>query len=313
MAQAADEESAFVLQQVEPSPVEETPIDSADGDYFTTSSNSAPSSKHNPTRSDTSTLGLGNHSLKYYLLRTQKYSTYAFSLFTTFHLTNTALLPLLTRSLPPCEPYLLLTRPYYQSPLAEPVLITLPLLLHLTSGVALRLLRRHRQVQNFGAETRAERKQLRWPPVSGTSMLGFALVPLVAAHAALNRGVPLAVAGGSSDVGLGYVGHGFARLPGVSWVAYAALIGVGVWHAVWGWARWLGWTPGQVGGGDGAEERALRRKRRWYSVNGVAAVVAGVWAAGGLGVVGRGGLVGGWLGKEYDELYRHIPLLGRWV
>ncbi|KAI9660052.1 MAG: hypothetical protein M1821_001404 [Bathelium mastoideum] len=308
MAQLADEEAVDELRELEPSPVEETPVDSAKDDYFPTSKIS---SKPRSDRSNTSTLGLGNHSLNFYLLRVQRYSSYAFSLFAVAHVTNTSLLPLLTRSLPASDTYLLLTRPYYQSTLAEPLLIGLPLALHIASGLTLRLRRRRRLTQDFGASTRAERRTIAWPALSGTSALGYALAPLVAMHVFVNRAVPLKVAGGSSDVGLKYVGHGFTRFPALSWSVYVALVGVGVWHGVWGWARWMGFAPGQVrvGGGDGVVER----KRRWWVVNGAAGVVAMLWGAGGLGVVGRGGLVGGWLGKEYDELYRYVPILGRLI
>lgn len=94
-------------------------------------------------------------------------------------------------------------------------------------------------------------------------------------------------------------------------VGYAVFVCVGAWHVVWGWARWVGATPGQVGeGGVGGQ---LRRKRRWYVVNLVSVVVAGLWMAGGLGVVGRGGEMRGWLGRGYDVLYRRIPIVGRWI
>ena len=53
-----------------------------------------------------------------------------------------------------------------------------------------------------------------------------------------------------------------------------------------------------------------RTRRRWWAINGVAAAVACIWAAGGLGVVARGGLTTGWLGNGYDELYKQIPGVG---
>lgn len=78
-----------------------------------------------------------------------------------------------------------------------------------------------------------------------------------------------------------------------------------------GWAKWLNLTPASVTVG-GAEGQMLR-KRRWYIVNAVSALAAGLWMAGSLGVVGRGGRVEGWIGKEYDELYKTIPLIGGWM
>ncbi|ERF69686.1 hypothetical protein EPUS_03678 [Endocarpon pusillum Z07020] len=81
-----------------------------------------------PTSASTSTtLGLHPHTLTRTLLALQKYSTYPFALFLTFHITNTSLLPLVTRNLHTADTYLLLTRPYYQSQLLEPALLLAPL------------------------------------------------------------------------------------------------------------------------------------------------------------------------------------------
>ena len=125
------------------------------------------------------------------------------------------------------------------------------------------------------------------------------------------RGLPWWVEGGSSGIGLEYVSHGFWLAPGVSAVVYGALVGVVGMQVVGGWAKGLGWTPEQVGA-EG-REGMLARKRRWWVVNGIGALVVGIWMAGGLGIVGRGGKAGGWVRKGYDELYRRIPILGRWV
>ncbi len=136
-------------------------------------------------------------------------------------------------------------------------------------------------------------------------------MPLVVGHAFVNRVMPLWVEGGSSSIGLEYVAHGFARSPKVAFVGYTVLVGTAAWHFVWGWAKWLGLSPESVV--EGGVEGGLRRKRRWYGVNAVSAFLAGVWMAGGLGVVGRGGEVKGWVGRGYDELYRKIPIVGGWL
>ncbi|KAH9818164.1 Protein of unknown function (DUF1691), partial [Teratosphaeria destructans] len=147
--------------------------------------------------------------------------------------------------------------------------------------------------------------------VSGASRLGYALVPLVLGHVVVNRAIPGGWPGGQSNVNLSYVGHAFARHPVVSWVGFAALIGVGVFHVTWGWARWLGWMPEQVPGSGG--ERGVRKRRRWCVINGVAAAVTGLWMAGGIGVIGREGEAPGYVGRMYDEMYRRIPVVGRWM
>ncbi|KAI9681543.1 MAG: hypothetical protein M1817_002828 [Caeruleum heppii] len=317
---AAESQSTLSsLQVLDPSPVvspspSPSTLEKGNGDYFPSSDTASESSHPSLARSSTSTLGLsgvGGHGVVYYLTRLHKYSSYAIAPFLALHISNTSLLPLLTRSLPASDTYLLLTRPYYQSLLAEPLVVLAPILTHVTSGIALRLYRRHQLATRYGADTHTLRRRLAWPRLSGTSALGYALIPLVLGHAFVNRILPLYVDGGSSGVGLGYVAHGFARSPWSANLAYALLTGVGALHFVWGAARWMGWAPAQMSGvGQEAERR--RRRRRWV-VNAVSAVVAGLWMAGGLGVVGRGGETKGWLGRGYDALYRRIPVIGRWI
>ncbi|PSK56035.1 hypothetical protein B9Z65_4913 [Elsinoe australis] len=290
------------MVELEPSPVEDTPREQK-SDYF------APLAS---TSNNTTFLGLSlSRSPSWYLIKAQKYSSYAFTAFLSMHITNTSLIPLITQSVPASEPYLLLTRPYYQSPLAEPLVVAAPLLVHVVSGVALRLYRRREDLKMYGAEERGDRRKIAWPKVSGTSKLGYAMTGLLAGHVFINRVVPLWVHGGSSTVNLSYVSHAFAKHPAVSFFGFAALIGVGVAHMTWGMSKWLGLAPTQVvvWGGEGR----LEKKRRWWVMNGVAAVVAGLWMAGGLGVVGRGGEVKGWVGREYEELYRSLPIVGRWM
>lgn len=70
----------------------------------------------------------------------------------------------------------------------------------------------------------------------------------------------------------------------------------------------MGLTPIFAGLGHGGEN-GKAGKRRWWVVNGVVALLAGVWMAGGLGVVGRGGRSTGWVGKGFDELFAKIPMV----
>lgn len=255
------------------------------------------------------------------MIRIQRYSSYTLTIFTTLHLVTTSLIPLATRSVAASESYLLLAREIYQTPLSEPLLVTLPALAHVASGLAIRLLRRAQNVRRYGGATPGVapyghgRPRARvWPPLSYVSLGGYALAVFAGAHAFMNRALPLAVEGDSANVGLAYVAHGFARHPAVSWVAYAGLVSVACGHVVWGWARWLrvaqaaGWTPAAPTGNAALDKRVRRRRRRvWFAIHGVAVGLAGLWAAGGLGVVARGGLQLGWVGKLYDGLYDTIP------
>ncbi|KAF2398257.1 hypothetical protein EJ06DRAFT_544030 [Trichodelitschia bisporula] len=299
-----DSRSAVELTEIDPAP-----LDDPDADAVTEEGATSPKSPSSSIFASTSsTLGL-NHGPAFYLLRLQRYSSYAFTLFTTLHIANTSLIPLLTRSLPASDPYLLLTRPLYQSPPLEPLLITAPLALHIASGLALRLYRRRTALARYGAHSYKERAALPWPTLSGTSALGWMLAPLVAGHAFVNRVLPLWYEGGSANVGLEYVAHGFARHPWVSGVVYGALVGVGVWHGTWGWAKWLGLSPEKMGGGELGRRERVRRRR---IINSIAAAVAGIWMLGGLGIVARGGEASGWLGREYDGLYSRMPVFGAW-
>ncbi|KAI9795620.1 MAG: hypothetical protein M1833_006941 [Piccolia ochrophora] len=298
--EAASHRPSSPLQELEPSPVD-SPADHQDEEYF--HPKDAPSYPKS-----SSSLGLSGHNAIYYLTRIQRYSSYTFSAFLTFHITNTSIIPLVTRSVPASDPYLLLTRPYYQSPIAEPLVVFLPLVAHVGSGIALRIYRQRQRAKRYGAPSSTDRKQLAWPQPSGTSKLGYALTSLVSVHVLANRIVPLWVEGGSSGIDLSYVSHAFAKYPISANIAYGVFVGIACWHFTWGWLKWLGLDPAQAA--TGAVDKARVRKRRWYQVNAASAALALVWMAGGLGIVGRGGAVGGWIGREYDELYRKTPLIG---
>lgn len=110
-------------------------------------------------------------------------------------------------------------------------------------------------------------------------------------------------------ISLSYISHGFVLHPLVSFGGFVALVGVGTWHMAWGWAKWLGLAPSQTAATE--SRRHLIKKRRWYTINGVSLALTGLWLAGSLAVVGRGGKTGGWIGREFDELYNAMPLV-RW-
>ncbi|KAF8859849.1 hypothetical protein BDZ45DRAFT_589130 [Acephala macrosclerotiorum] len=291
----ASQDTLLSLQQLDPSPID-TPLDLE---------KELPDLPPAPPRSSTLGLSGGGHSSVYYLTRLQKYSTYAFTVFASFHITNTSIIPLITRSVPASENYLLLTRPYYQSFPLEPLLITLPIATHVLSGLALRIHRRNANLRRYGAvgvsvSDRFKRRLRVWPVVSWASLSGYVLTPLVVGHAFVNRLLPWIYEGGSSSVGLSFVSHGFAKHPFVAWTGYVTLIGVGAGHFAWGIARFQGWIP------IGNDKKA---KRRWWTINGAAVALVALWMAGGLGVVARGGKSDGWVGKGYDLLYSKIPLV----
>ncbi|KAI9736349.1 MAG: hypothetical protein M1834_001235 [Cirrosporium novae-zelandiae] len=288
-----DPDPSSELHYLDPSPVDdEPPLSAAEkGSYFPKS---------------TSSFGLsGGHGATYYLRRIQKYSSYTFSAFLALHLANTSLIPLALRSASAADEYLLLTRPYYQSPIAEPLLVFLPIVAHVGSGVALRVHRRRQMLARAGAENRADRKKVKFPPISSTSIIGFTLAPLAGLHILVNRLTPLWSEGGSSSIGLTYVGHGMSRHPGAFALAYAPLVATTVWHIVWGMARWRRWTPENVRGGE------RPKRRRWWLLQAVSFFGFGLWMQG-MRLSGMIGETKGWMGSGFDELYRNVPVLGAW-
>ncbi|KAK0388314.1 hypothetical protein NLU13_4559 [Sarocladium strictum] len=334
------QETLISLMQLDPAPIETPPASDLDKELPDipssgstmedgTSTIKPPSTTSAPGLSGSASAGRGS---VFYLTRIQRYSSYAFSLFTTLHLANVSILPAITRSVPGSETYLLMTREIYQTSISEPLLVGLPVLAHVGSGIALRLLRKRENQRRYGSATPAMQALHRsrtmedstgslgsskawspWPPLSWIAASGYAFTLFFGAHVFTNRVLPLLVDGDSSNIGLAYVAHGFARHPVVSWAAYLGLLGVGCGHMVWGTFKWLGIAPST----DGWQGRAgllvdkntrRQRRRKWVAVQGFSAGLAMAWAIGGLGVVAMGGLSDGWTGKLYDDLFARIWL-----
>jgi hypothetical protein len=331
LARRASQDTLVSLLQLDPSPIESPSPAEADKDIPSQHENT--NSSKSPVLSSSGTtgsLGLSSsgHGAVFYLTRIQKYSSYAFSLFASLHLANVSLIPAFTRSVAGSETYLLMTREIYQTSITEPLLISLPVFAHVGSGIALRLLRRKQNLQRYGGDTPhvfarrsghdVESSASRytpspWPPMSYISLSGYAFDVLYLSHFFVNRILPKVVDGDSSNIGLAYVAHGFARHPWLSWPTYIALLAVGSSHMVWGAAKWLGVAPSTRGwqGGEGAvidKKTRKQRRRKWLTVHGVAAAVTALWAVGGLGVVALGGAADGWVGKLYDDLFSRVGL-----
>lgn len=112
-------------------------------------------------------------------------------------------------------------------------------------------------------------------------------------------------------------------------LGYAIFVGAGVWHFVGGWAWWLGWRSatgsgkgasgktagsngGYLGSSGGGNEYKRKRRVKW-AVNGVAILSTTLWLAGGLGVIGREGEGFGWEAKNWDKIYKAVPMLGTYL
>ncbi|EXJ90586.1 hypothetical protein A1O1_03689 [Capronia coronata CBS 617.96] len=321
--------SAIPLHEVEPSPVEDDE-DYNNGDSYPWGSNGTnKSSDHNgisppdyPTnpsdidieklsasaRRSTNFLGLTPARTLHILSAVQKYATFPPTLFLAMHYTNTALIPLVTRNVREADTYLLLTRPYYQSFPLEPLMVFAPVALHVATGIALRIHRRRVVAKRHGAETHAQRKSIPWPKVSLTSALGYIMYPLLVGHVLVMRITPKEVEGSSAGVGLRYFAHGIAHNPLIGHLGYATFVTIASWHFVTGAAKYLKLSREYIT--EGGLSGSLRRKWRSRIINGVAASVAAVWIAGGLGVVGRAGMATGWEAKSWDKIYGAVPLIG---
>ncbi|KND92482.1 hypothetical protein TOPH_02732, partial [Tolypocladium ophioglossoides CBS 100239] len=330
------QQTPISLLQLDPSPMDTPSPSESDRELRLGPDEALDSSaggvRSGPTAGAPGLSGSGSHGAIYYLTRIQRYSSYAMSIFTSLHLANVSLIPAVTRSVAGSETYLLMTREIYQTSVAEPLLVALPVLAHVGSGVALRLLRRWQNMKRYGGGTPgmyALHRLLRggdaksgsrggsgvrlWPPLSYISISGYVFTIFYSAHAFVNRVLPLAVEGDSSNIGLAYVAHGFARHPVAARVAYAGLIAVGCGHMVWGMAKWLGAAP-STRGWRGKESVVVdrrtkrQRRRKCLSVHGVALAVAAAWAVGGLGTVARGGPAAGWVAKVYDDLFARVGM-----
>lgn len=315
--------SSLPMTDLEPSPVETpTEVEAFENDIENAAvvnpedlSRDKHPSYFPPTRSTTNTTGISSHSnIPRILLAAQKYSTLGPAAYLFFHYANTAVIPLISYSTATAERTLLLTRPYYQASLVEPLLIFGPIVVHVASGLSLRLYRRFQAAKRYGAETHAERQQITrslWPKLSLNSALGYALYPMLAAHVIVNRWAPLKVHGDSSSVGLRFFGYGVSRHPILANIGYSILVSVASWHFVGGAAKYLRLTREYVT--EGGDYGMAKRRFRERAVNLASGLVALVWALGGLGVIGRG--VGAPVPmafevKQWDQVYKAVPIVG---
>lgn len=248
------------------------------------------------------------------------------AIFTSLHAVNVSIIPAITRSVPASESYLLMTREIYQTTFSEPLLVLLPVLAHIGSGVAMRLIRWQQNRSRYGRsassmyalhKSRTDAHVRIWPQVSYISMSGYVFTVFYSAHVFMNRILPLVADGDSSNIGLAYVAHGFARHPVIARVAYLGLLGSASSHMVWGMAKWFGLAPSTSswlqsswlqGSTNTTVDKKTRKQRRnkWLGVYAVVFASIAAWGVGGLGVVSRGGLQEGWVGAVYDELFARV-------
>jgi hypothetical protein len=180
---------------------------------------------------------------------------------------------------------------------------------HVASGLALRLYRRRITALRHGAETHKQRRTIPWPKLSLTSAAGYVLYPMFILHMLSMRLTPKKIDGSSASAGLRYFAHGISSHPWIGLASHAVLIATASYHVVSGGAKFLKLSKEYVT--EGGEDGKVKRLWRGRIVNGIAALVAGVWMAGGLGVVGMSGRGVGWEASHWDAIFKEVPLVGR--
>jgi hypothetical protein len=292
------------MHEVDPSPVDDDELDTL-----------LPTSSTPKSQSGTNFLGLTPHRTLGILQAVQKFSLAPFGLYLAMHYTNTAIIPLITPSVRAADSYLLLTRPYYQTPPLEPLLIFLPVLTHVASGVALRVYRRRIAALRHGAETHKQRKEMKkkipWPKLSLTSAAGYALYPMFVLHMLSMRITPKKIDGSSASVGLRYFAHGISSHPWIGVATHALMIATASHHFVTGAAKFSRTSKEYIT--EGGEDGRIKKLWRGRIINGITALMAGVWMAGALGVVGLSGRGVGWEATHWDQILKEVPLVGKLI
>jgi hypothetical protein len=262
------------------------------------------------------------------LRTTHRYSAYAFTGFGLVHFLNTGLAPLISEpswafktlmvesrlsklfqslgsdiqsgslfnSLKFADDNLLAARALYHAPYVEASLIFAPILIHVGSGLAIRLLRIARERYWFSEQPR--KIGLSWQ-----ARAGYLLAPLLAAHVFTNRIVPYAL---DLDVTSSLVAHILARPKGseplirtrigiaAARLAYAAFVAIGAWHMTAGLAQFL----------------QVRQRFAWLRIQVRPARVLGwsvaaLWTLGLARVIMHGKSIGA-RGNEYTLIYRVV-------
>jgi hypothetical protein len=205
----------------------------------------------------------------------------------------------------------LLAREYYL-PL-EPLLVYLPLTLHILSSSAKRLL--------ITLRTR------RFPPLTISIITGYLLIPFVLPHILVHRLIPQTAAGpisslSPSELGFDFVAHAIRSRPIQSTGAYIGLVGLIVPHAWVGverivpWLRrTLGWKSKGLAGTEAGVEAKMRGRNGRGVMYALTAAMAGVVAV----ALSRLWVDGQWISPimaaRYEAVFRATawePIVGAW-
>ncbi|KAI8330593.1 hypothetical protein BC941DRAFT_440247 [Chlamydoabsidia padenii] len=184
---------------------------------------------------------------------------------------------------------LLMTRPIYQDAHLEGWIVTGSVAWHLAAGMTKSILQPYLNIN----KKKESSNLIRYHDVTGQL-----LVPLLAGHYYLARGMPIKTMGDSAFVDFGIIAWGLQNKPFISWVWHTALIGVGVYH--------------MVGGAQLACQRTFgcgKNKEKSSRTQGM--VVVGISAVLLAGLVATSRLDKIPLRREYQDIY--LGLLPSWI
>lgn len=161
----------------------------------------------------------------------QRYSSYAFSLFFTLHTISVAVLPAISYNL--ANRFLLLTKNFYQNPKVEPIIIVGALVVHIFSGISIRLLKLYNSKRIYN----------KWiSPISKANAIvwtGYIALPLVGGHYLVTRYLPKTVLGNDEPIDLGFIAHSLSDHPEKSIPGMYLMFLLISFHSSLGWKKWL--------------------------------------------------------------------------
>lgn len=188
---------------------------------------------------------------------------------------------------------LLLTRPIYQDAHLEGWIVTGSVIWHLLAGTTKSILKPYLNITDTNGKGTATTPLVRYHDVTGQL-----LVPLLAGHYYLARGMPIKTMGDSAFVDFGIIAWGLQNKPVITWVWHTALIGVGVYHMVGGMQLALQRTFG-----GRAKKAEAGRKRLVSKTQGVVLGISTILIA---GLVATSRMDKIPLRREYQDIYSQL-------
>ncbi|KAK6454220.1 uncharacterized protein RJT20DRAFT_136585 [Scheffersomyces xylosifermentans] len=208
------------------------------------------------------------------LIRVQKYSAYGFATFVGIHLTSVVIVPVipLLPSETKQEIFEMARAVYLSIPQVENILILGSSLLHVASGIGIRIIRSILYNQRHSKEHRKNKQEFiitddyrddiglggitnmlglgyrkswvsKYLGLSPLTVAGYCLVPLLLVHYLKFRYIPCSVEGDSSLINLDYISYYLKVSPQgkigdfINFWGLASMVWIGTYHMVNGWLK----------------------------------------------------------------------------